>query len=74
MRRMHYMVFDTSQRKYLELAVQPLGTDGELVTKWTRHPEKALKFPGIKSGQRMVRKLGGYSEIVVKNERGEVVG
>lgn len=72
-RRMRYTVYDTGQRKYLRLATQPMGCEDQLVTEWTRHAERAQGFPGKKSAEAMVRKLGGYSEFVVKNGNGEVV-
>lgn len=44
-----------------------------LVTEWTRRVENAQDFPGKKSAEAMVRKLGGYSELVVKNGKGEII-
>lgn len=72
-RRMRYTVYDTARREYLKRAEQPLGSDSELVTDWTRRAENAMRFPGIKSAEAMVAKLGRYSEFVVKNERGEII-
>lgn len=72
-RRMRYTVYDTGQKKYLRLATQPLGSESKLVTEWTRHVEREQGFPGKKSAEAMVRRLGGYSEFVVKNARGEII-
>lgn len=74
MTRKRYTVYDTSMRKYLESAVLPDGDPRHLHTEWTRRPERALKFPGVKSARGMVAKLGSYSEFVVKNDRGDVIG
>lgn len=71
--KMKYTVYNTVLRKYLQLATQPMGCEDQLVTEWTRHAERAQGFPGKKSAEAMVRKLGGYSEFVVKNGSGEVV-
>ena len=71
--RMKYTVYNTVLRKYLERATQPLGCESELVTEWTRHRERAQGFPGKKSAETMVRRLGSYSEFVVKNGKGEII-
>ena len=71
--RMKYTVYDTGRRKYLASATDPLGSGKELVTEWTRKAERAQKFPGKKSAEAMVRKLGSFSEFVVKNSRGELI-
>ena len=47
--------------------------DSAAVTRWTSRPERALRFPGVKSALRMVDKLGNYSEFVVKNGRGRII-
>ena len=74
MQRMRYTVYDTEAHKYLERATQVMGTDEHLHTEWTRRADRAQRFPGRKSAEAMVRKLGGYSQIVIKNSRGEIVG
>lgn len=71
--RPRYTVYDTEKREYLESAEMPLGSDGQMVTHWTRRRECALRFAGVKSAAEMVAKLGNYSEFVVKNDKGEVV-
>ena len=72
--RLRYTVYNTALRRYLESASMPDGDPRAIVTKWTGHPERALRFPGVKSALGMVARLGNYSEFVVKNERGEIVG
>ena len=71
--RLRYTVYDTNARRYLKYAEQPMGTDSELVTDWTRRAENAMRFPGVKSAAAMVAKLGRYNNFVVKNEKGDVV-
>lgn len=72
-RKLRYGVYDTEQRVWLAKATLPVGDDGAMVTEWTKRDEKALRFPGIKSAMAMVRKLGSYSQFVVKNEKGDIV-
>ena len=73
MPKMKYTVYNTEIRKYLKRAIQPLGCESELVTEWTRRVENAQGFPGKKSAEAMVRRLGSYSELVVKNGKGEII-
>ena len=73
-RKLRYAIYDTWHKAWLRQATP--SDDGRhiLATAWTFHPDEALRFPGIKSAMGMVRKLGSYSEFVVKNEKGEIVG
>lgn len=73
MPKMKYTVYNTELRRYLKRVTQPLGCASEVVTEWTRRVEMAQGFPGKKSAEAMVRRLGGYSELVVKNSRGEII-
>lgn len=73
MRKPRYTVYNTSLRKYLETSVMPGGDPSATVTTWTSHPERALKFSGAKGARAMVARLGGYSEFVVKNAKGEII-
>lgn len=70
---MKYTVYNTEIHKYLKQATQPLGCESEIVTKWTRKVELAQKFPGKKSAEAMVRRLGSLSEFVVKNAQGVII-
>lgn len=72
MRKLRYAVYDTETGKYLRVALL-LGPHLR-VTKWTRRPEKAQRFPGIKSAQSMVDALGDWNNIVILNARGVIVG
>ena len=73
MPKMKYTVYNTEIHRYLERATQPLGCESELVTVWTRRVELAQGFPGKKSAEAMVRRLGSFSELVVKNGQGGIV-
>lgn len=72
--KLRYTVYDAERREYLRRAERPDDRDDALVTDWTRHPARALRFPGVKSAARMVAKLGRYGQFVILNQRGEVVG
>ena len=74
MPKMKYTVYNTEMHRYLKSAAQPLGCESELVTEWTSRAERAQGFPGKKSAEAMVRRLGSFSELVVKNGKGEIVG
>ena len=45
-----------------------------MVTEWTKDPEQAARFQGAKTAAVVVRLLGNYSNFVVKNAKGEVIG
>jgi len=68
-----YTVYDTEAGKYLQRATEMPGWPGVLVTDWTRRPERAQRFPGVKRARRMVDKLGRDQALVIKNERGEII-
>ena len=68
-----YTVYDTDRRQYLMRVTTPTGDRAALVTEWTRDPEKAARFQGVKSASAVVRMLGNYSQFVVKNAKGEVI-
>ena len=71
--RLKYTVYNTAMHRYLARATQPLGLESELVTEWTSKVERAQGFSGKKSAEAMVRKLGSFSEFVVKNAKGEII-
>ena len=68
-----YTVYDTEKREYLQRITAPTGDHAAVVTEWTKDPEKAARFPGVKSASAVVRMLGCYSQFVVKNAKGEVI-
>ena len=74
MKRRRYTIYDTDRREYLELAELPLGDPRQMSTKWPRGQREAYRFTSIKAAQAMLNRLGNYSEFVIKNERGEIVG
>lgn len=70
-----YTVYDTERRRYLQRVTAPTGDrNTAIVTEWTRDPAEAARFPGVKSAESVVRLLGSYSNIVIKNARGEIIG
>lgn len=69
-----YFVYDTARREYLEVMNLPLGDPREIVTKWTRRRDEAYRFQSRKGAEKILNRLGNYSEFVIKNERGEIVG
>ena len=74
MARGRYTVYNTESREWLEMVLKPTGDDRALVTMYTRDITRAMKFQGFKHARAMVAKLGDYGYLVVKNERGEIVG
>ena len=68
-----YTVYDTTRREYLMRITHPTGEAAQMVTEWTKDPEKAARFQGVKAASAVVRMLGNYSEFVVKNAKGEVI-
>lgn len=73
-RKLRYAIYDTWRHRYLEQVAQPLGSAEQLHTQWTKRAEKAQRFPGIKSADAMLEKLGRFSEFVIVNGKGEIVG
>ena len=69
-----YTVYDTDRREYLEIMNLPLGDPRQMATKWTRRREEAYRFQSRRAALEIVNRLGNYSEFVVKNEKGEIVG
>ena len=74
MARGKYTVYNTESREWLEMVLRPIPEDRCMVTRYTRDITRAMRFPGKKGAMQMIYKLGGYGFLVVKNERGEVVG
>ena len=74
MTQYRYTVYDTGRREYLERVERPTGDDRAVVTVWTKKVERAAKFPGVKSAAAIVRLLGNYSQFVIKNREGVIVG
>ena len=74
MTRHRYTVYDTARHEYLQSVELPNEDRMCLVTHWTKNADEALKYQGVKGAQLMLNLLGSYSEFVIKNERGEIVG
>jgi hypothetical protein len=60
-RKLRYGIYDTARHVWLRQAILPTGDGSAMVTEWTQRPEKALRFPGVKSAEAMLEKLGGVS-------------
>ena len=73
MRKPRYMIYDTVTKRYLREATRPGDSAVGIVTTWTRHEERALKLPGVKSARALVEKLHGGGLIII-NGKGDVVG
>ena len=72
-RKLRYGIYDTARHMWLQQAILPTGDGSAMVTEWTQRPEKALRFPGVKSAEAMLEKLGRFSEFVIINGKGEIV-
>lgn len=72
-RKLRYAIYDTWHKAWLRQATP--SDDGRhiLATAWTFHPDEALRFPGIKSADAMLEKLGRFSELVIVNRKGDIV-
>lgn len=71
MRKPRYAIRDNFTGRYLREAERHIGQEGQLYTHWTNRPEKALRFPGLKTARRMADRLGG--DIGIVNMRGETL-
>ena len=74
MTRHRYTVYDTARHEYLQSVELPNEDRMCLVTHWTKNVDEALKYQGVKGAMCALNLLGNYSEFVIKNERGEIVG
>lgn len=70
-----YAIYDTVQRQYLASFKKPVKGVDAAVTLWTRNPDHAQRFPGVKSARGVERWLNceKYGGCVVINGRGEIV-
>ena len=73
MKKPRYMIFDTVTKSFLRAATRTGDSAVGIVTTWTRHADKALKLPGVKSARALVEKLHGGGLIII-NGKGDVVG
>ena len=75
MAKLRYSVYDTTRKRFLKSVAQYDDGPDSLVTDWTRHNERALRFPGAKSARGMAKRLedANYDGVVVLNARGYTV-
>ena len=75
MQRWRYTVYDRTQNKWLKEFQRPLRSCDAAVTRWTRHPEKAMRFPRTKTARGVARwiEADNRGQCVVLNARGIAV-
>ena len=73
MTKPRYAIVDRNRKKFLSAIQTP--ESGACVTQWTRKPNLAMRFQGIKSALRLARRLEerAADTIVIVNARNEVV-
>ena len=75
--KMRYRLYDSAQRKWLAGYQVPDAGCDVAVTQWTRKPENAMRFPGVKSARSVARRIVANAqaegECVVVNARGRVI-
>lgn len=54
-----YAIYDTAQRQYLASFKKPVKGVDAAVTLWTRKPDHAQRFPGVKSARGVAEWLNG---------------
>ena len=69
MRKLRYTVRDTDTGAYL--AEAEILLPGIMASTWTRHRDKAQRFPGVKSARNMADRLGGNGALEIYNGKGE---
>lgn len=73
MKKPRYMIYDIVTKRFLREATRPGDSAVGIVTTWTRHADKALKLPGLKSARALVEKLNSDGLEII-NGNGDVVG
>ena len=73
MKKPRYMIYDPVTMRFLREATRPGDSAVDIVTTWTRHADKALKLPGVKSARALVEKLHG-DDLIIINGKGDVLG
>lgn len=72
MRKQRYTLFNPMLGNWLlRVEFPPEGAGAVALTTWTRHRERAMLFPGVKSARAVADKLGSGLEI--HNAKGESV-
>lgn len=75
MAKLRYTVYDASEEKWLASYKKPVRGCDAAVTRWTRNPELAMRFPGTKSARGVARWLdmNRHGGCIVLNAKGEIV-
>ena len=73
--KMRYTVFDKARKMWLAGFQRPEKQCDAAVTRWTRKPDHAMRFPGAKSARGVARWIdsGAAGNVVVRNAKGEAV-
>lgn len=66
MRQGRHIIFDTWSGRWLEEATMPTGEARITVTKWTRHRDRAYRFPSLQAARNMAEALGGLEQFVIE--------
>lgn len=66
MKQGRHIIFDTWQGKWLEIATMPTGDPRITVTRWTRHRDRAFRFPSLQAARNMVEALGGGGQFEIR--------
>ena len=66
MKQGHHIIFDAWQGKWLEIATLPTGDPRITVTHWTRHRERAYRFPSLQAARNMAEALGGGGQFEIR--------
>lgn len=77
MRKARYSIYDTFREEYLQELLMMRTDDGGYAVvgmKGTRDPAEAMRFPGVKSAESVRMRLGAWSELVILNAKGVIVG
>lgn len=54
--------------KWLEIATLPTGDPRIIVTHWTRHRDRAFRFPSFQAARNMAEALGGGGQFEVEKK------
>ena len=72
---LRYTIYDTVRQRYLTAFHKPIDEVDAAVTNWSRHSDRAMKFPGTKSARKVSQWLNAndYGGCIVLNARGNIV-
>ena len=66
MRQGRHIIRDTWSGRWLEEATMPTGEARITVTKWTRHRDRAYRFPSLQAARNMAEALGGGGQFEIQ--------